>query len=357
MSILLFLLSFSILIFIHELGHFLVARYFGVKVEVFSIGFGTKIYKKQIGDTLWSVGIIPLGGYVKMKGQSDTDLKVDKNINLNNNIQDSYTQKTPLQRIAILLAGPLANFILAGVLYFFAGLIGVNTLMPIVGEISKNSPASKTELLRGDEIVSINNNKIFIWQDITKHIQSSNLNSNIKFVIKRDNNLRTIYIQAKVLKTKNIFGEDVYKKMIGIGANGNIEIISHSPISAFIYAINQTYEASKLIFLSIQKLIIGVVSTDEIGGIITIGKVVSDANSIVAFLVITALISVNLGVLNLLPIPALDGGHIMFNIYEYITKRPPSDNVFMVLTIMGWGILIALMALGLYNDINRLMQD
>ena len=347
-SVLIFLFAFSLLVFIHELGHFLVARYFGVKVEVFSIGFGAKIYKKQIGDTLWSIGIIPLGGYVKMKGQSDTATHISTNKDI-----DSYVCKTPLQRIAILLAGPLANFVLAVFLYFIASLLGINVLSPVIGKVKKDSPAFNAKLQKGDEIVKINDKSIVIWQDISKHIQKSDINQNIKFLIKRNNTLKTIFIKPKILQTKNIFGEVVHKKMIGIGANGDSKVVYYSFFEAIIYGISQTYESSKLIFLSVQKLLTGVVSTNEVGGVITIGKLIGEANTFVTFLVITALISVNLGVLNLLPIPALDGGHIMFNLYELIFKKAPNDVVFMYLTIMGWVILASLMFLGLYNDINR----
>ena len=145
--------------------------------------------------------------------------------------------------------------------------------------------------------------------------------------------------------------------MIGISPAPILIKLELSLSESLTYAYDKTYESSKMIFKGIQKLISGVIPSSEVGGVITIGKVISDASqsSIIALLTITALISVNLGVLNLLPIPALDGGHIMFNLYEIITKRKPSDKVFMFLTILGWVILASLMLLGIYNDINRLL--
>jgi regulator of sigma E protease len=146
--------------------------------------------------------------------------------------------------------------------------------------------------------------------------------------------------------------------MIGIAPAPKVVTLNFTPIEAVGFAYDTTIESSKMIFLGVQKLIQGVIPSSEVGGVITIGKVISEASqsSIIALLSITALISVNLGVLNLLPIPALDGGHIMFNLYEIITRRKPSDKVFLYLTIAGWVILASLMLLGIYNDINRLLK-
>jgi regulator of sigma E protease len=155
-----------------------------------------------------------------------------------------------------------------------------------------------------------------------------------------------------------MFGEDIKKRMIGITPKGEVVTIYHTGLDAVVFAYDKTVESSMLIIKGIQKLIEGVVPTSEVGGVISIMQVTSKASEvgIVALFTLTALISVNLGVLNLLPIPALDGGHIIFNLYEMITKRIPSVDVVYRLTIMGWVLLLALMALGLYNDINRLMK-
>ncbi len=152
-----------------------------------------------------------------------------------------------------------------------------------------------------------------------------------------------------------MFKEKIQKKMIGIAPAPKIVTIYYSPLESISFAYNKTIESSKMIFLGIQKLIQGIIPSSEIGGVISIGTVISDASqsSFVALLTIMALVSVNLGVLNLLPIPALDGGHIMFNIYEMITRRKPSDSVLVYLTMVGWVLLLGLMSLGVYNDINR----
>lgn len=350
MTFIYFILIISILVFIHELGHFIVARYLGVEVEVFSIGFGKKIFSKKYKGTLWQVALIPLGGYVKMKGQDDTKpLKKNDSIN-------SYNSKTPLQKIAILLAGPFANFILAFFIYIIIALNGSNALKPTIGKILPNSPAYKAGLKTADQIIQINNIKIKQWSTISKVINNSK--KALVFIIKRENKIYQKTIYPKIETTKNIFKENIRKKMIGISPNGEIITIKYSLYESLIYAYNKTVQATKLIVISVQKLIVGIIPTKDIGGIISISQIISQASqlSIISLLYITALLSVNLGVLNLLPIPALDGGHIMFNLYEYITKRKPNQKVFIYMTIMGWFILVSLMLLGIYNDILRLLN-
>ncbi len=343
-----FLLVLSFLVFFHELGHFTAARYFGVKVHVFSIGFGKQLFAKEWKGTVWQLSLIPLGGYVKMKGQDDS------NPALVESGDDSYNTKQPWQRIVILFAGPFANFLLAAILYFSIAIIGASALAPSIGTVQANSPAFKAGIQKNDEIVRINNTEITTWNEIGEEIV--NTQGALKFYIKRDGKLIAKTISPHISDAQNMFKEDIKKRMIGISPSGKIIKLDLSFGESLVFAYEKTIFASTMIFQGVQKLIQGVIPSSEVGGVITIGKVISDASesSIIALLTITALISVNLGVLNLLPIPALDGGHIMFNIYEMITKRKPSDKVFMILTITGWVILGALMLLGIYNDINRI---
>ncbi|MEA1915013.1 MAG: RIP metalloprotease RseP [Campylobacterota bacterium] len=346
-----FLLVLSVLVFIHELGHFTAARYFGVKVHVFSIGFGKKLYTKMWKGTQWSISLIPLGGYVKMKGQDDM------NPAARNGDSDSYNALNPWRRIVILLAGPGANFALATVLYFAIALMGSNALSPTIGKVLDNSPAQKAGLNINDEILKINQQPIRTWNDLSKIIKHSN--GAMEFIIKRDNKVLRKVIRPHMSDSQNMFREKIQKMMIGIAPARKIVVVHYSFSDAFGYAYDKTYESSKMIFLGVQKMIQGIIPSSEVGGVITIGKVISDASQsgIIALFTIMALISVNLGVLNLLPIPALDGGHIMFNLYEIATRRKPSEKVLIYLTISGWVILAGLMSLGMYNDIVRLINN
>jgi len=346
-----FILVLSFLVFFHELGHFLAARYFGVKVEKFSIGFGKAVYSKYWAGTTWQFALIPLGGYVQMKGQDDTKPT------LLEAGQDSYNTKKPWQRIIILFAGPFANFILAAILYFIIALIGANTLATQIGSVQENSPAFNAGLMVNDEIIRINDTNIQSWDEIGKIITTTQ--GALQFFIKRDNQLLVKTIAPQISDSQNVFNEKIQKRMIGIMPSGKVVTLQLDISQSLVYAYEKTIFASTMIFQGIQKLILGVIPSSEVGGVISIGKVINDASqsSLIALLTITALISVNLGVLNLLPIPALDGGHIMFNLYEIIARRKPSEQAFMFLTIMGWIILACLMLLGIYNDINRIFLN
>ena len=348
MGILIAILVLSVLIFFHELGHFTAARYFGVQVNVFSIGFGKKIYSKMIGKTEWSISAIPLGGYIQMKGQDDTD-PTKKSFD-----EDSYNVKKPWQRIVILLAGPFANFLLAFILYFAIANIGVPKLLPFVGVVGTDTPAMSAGFLKGDELLQINGQNIVYWENIGENIEKAT--NGITIIVDRNKTLVTLQLTPKIIEDKNIFGEKITRRIIGISPLGTQTTVYFGLFDGLVYAWEETKKASFLIVQSVQKLITGAVSADKLGGVITIVDVTAKASSagLLALFFFTALISVNLGVLNLLPIPALDGGHIMFNLYEMITGKTANEQIMMYITIVGWILLISLMMLGLYNDINRL---
>jgi len=343
------LLILSFLIFFHELGHFLAARFFGVQVDVFSIGFGKKLLTKQIGKTQWSLSMIPLGGYIKMKGQDDTDpsfVSYD---------EDSYNIKKPWQRIIILLAGPFANFLLAFLLYLSISFIGVPKLLATVGDVNTTQPAYQAGVQVGDKIVQINGEKILYWEDIGESIQKSSLD--LKLTVLRKNEYVDLTITPKLQQVQNRFNETIERRIIGIKPNmNNTRILHYNLEDGLNYAYTQTQNASMLIVKGLQKLLSGLVPVEQLGGVVSIVDVTAKASSvgITALLFFTALISVNLGVLNLLPIPALDGGHIVFNLYEMITKRKPNEEIMYKLTLIGWAILLSVMLLGLYNDMNKL---
>ncbi|MDR1614019.1 MAG: RIP metalloprotease RseP [Campylobacteraceae bacterium] len=343
------LLALSFLIFFHELGHFIAARIFKVKVEVFSIGFGKKFLKKTWGGTEYCLSAIPLGGYVQMKGQNDL------NPNERSGDFDSYNTKAPWQRVIILFAGPFANFLLAFLLYMAAANIGIPSLSPQIGAFLENSAAEEAGIQINDTIKAINNAEINIWQDIKKVINKSSNEVELWFL--RDGELLNTKLTPKVLESKNIFGENIQERFLGIKPSGAVFNMRYGGLESVSYATDELAEASILIFKSLQKLITGVVSPKELGGIIAIVDLSGEVakSGFVVFIIFIALISVNLGVINLLPIPALDGGHIIFNLYEMIFRKAPNEKVFYYLTLAGWGLLLLLFAFTIYNDIARIL--
>ncbi|ARR00722.1 MULTISPECIES: RIP metalloprotease RseP [Campylobacter] len=343
------ILALSFLIFFHELGHFLAAKYFGVFVKTFSIGFGEKIYSKKFGDTTYCLSAIPLGGYVQLKGQDDINPK-DKNYD-----SDSYNTLSPLKRIIILFAGPFFNILLAFILYIALGFIGVERLAPVVGTILPNSAALSANIETNDRILAINGVKIEEWDEIKKHISTEPTN----ILIKRGDNNINITLTPQIGQSKNIFGETINTPLIGITPSGETTTIYNSGFNSIKFAYDETIKASTLIYKGLEKLITGVVPVNQMGGIVAMADITTKASqiSISVLLIIVALISVNLGILNLLPLPVLDGGHIVFNLYEMIFKKAVNERVFVTLSYASMALLFTLMAFTIINDIVRLAGE
>lgn len=232
------------------------------------------------------------------------------------------------------------------------GFIGVERLAPSVGHIAEGSAAASAGIAINDKILAINGIKINEWNEISKNVKLEPST----ILIDRNGSILSINLTPKIGETINIFNEKIQHPLIGIRSNGEVIKIYHTGLSSLKFAFYETIEASMLIFKSLEKLIIGDIPLKEVGGILQIADVTSKAAqiSVSVLLLITALISVNLGVLNLFPIPALDGGHILFNIYELIFRREVNERVLTTLTYCGWALLLGIMVLATFNDIMRL---
>ena len=349
-SITAFVVVLGVLVFFHELGHFLVARLCGVGVEIFSLGFGPRIFGKTVGRTDYRVSAIPLGGFVKMVGE-EPDAEIDPA-----DIPVSFTDKSVYKRILIVAAGPLFNLLLAVIIFFgIFQVSGTYILKPVVGAVKENTPAYRAGLQEGDRIAAINRTEIESWEEMSGFISRSNGQA-IELMVERNGGRTAVQIQPEMTTTKNLFGEDTRRYVIGITAAGEFFSRSLNPIQAMGESIAQTYEITKLTILSIVKLIQGSVSTDTLGGPIMIAQMAGEqaregATNLVFFI---ALLSINLAILNILPIPVLDGGHLLFFFIEAVRGKPVNTRIREIAQQAGIFVLLLLMIFVFYNDITRL---
>lgn len=349
-SILSFIVVLGVLIFFHEFGHFLVARLFGVGVEKFSLGFGPRLIGKKVGITDYRISAIPLGGYVKMVGEEpDAEIAPE-------DIPISFTHKHVAKRMLIVAAGPVFNILLAVIIFF--GIFftsGTFVLKPSVGSVKQGSPAFAAGLEKGDLITVINESAINSWDEMAEIINASK-GEKIKLAVRRGESTQNFSLAPEQVTTKNIFGEDVQRYIIGITASGETYSKELNLFQAFSESMIQTYRVTELMVVIIAKLITGDISTDTLGGPIMIAQMAGDSakagfGSLISFI---ALISVNLAIINLLPIPVLDGGHLLFFSIEAVKGRPVSIKVREIAQQIGLFLLILLMILVFYNDISRI---
>ncbi len=346
-----FLLVLSLLILVHELGHFLVARAFGVKVLKFSIGFGPRIWGVVKGDTDYCISAFPLGGFVKMLGEQPGEEIPEEERGL------SFSHKPVWQRAAIVVAGPLSNLVFAGVIIFaILTLYGNPVLLPEIGEVQQESPAEAAGLQPGDLIVAANGSRVETWDKLSSIIRNSKGRS-IRLTVKRNGSELVLSVTPKLKKVKNIFGEESEVPIIGVTAAGNLKIEKLNPLSAFSLAVSKTYDLINLTFKGFLKIIKRDIPLSVLGGPIMIAQMAGQQaqQGMLNLFYFMALLSVNLGLLNLFPIPVLDGGHLLFFGIEAITRRPVSMRQREIAQQIGIFILIALMLLVFYNDIARIM--
>ena len=350
-----FVLVLGILIFFHELGHFLVAKYFGVKVLKFSLGFGPKLAGKKIGETEYLISLVPLGGYVKMLGESDEEEAEP----LSPQEQEkSFSNKHVLKRIAIVGAGPFFNLFLALVIFCtFFMVAGYQVMIPEIGQVREDSPAHKAGLLKGDIIVSLAEKNIRTWLDIKDVVQHS-AGKSLEITVQREGMFLTFTVVPEASVRKNIFGEEIKSALIGIIASGKFEKVTIGPLGSIKKGFERTWEIMVLTCKVVVKLFQGTISIKTVGGPIMIGQMTGQvAQENWAYLFpLMAVISINLGILNLLPVPILDGGFITFLLIELIIGRPLSVKKRELAQKAGLFLLITLMVVVMYNDIARFLE-
>jgi regulator of sigma E protease len=297
------------LIFFHELGHFLVAKSLGIGVRTFALGFGKKMAGFVRGQTEYRISAVPLGGYVQLVGENPGE-------DLPSGFQreESFSDRPPWQRMLVVGAGPVFNFLLALLIYagiFF--LVGQKVMLPTIGAVQEGTPAARAGLKAGDRIVAIRGEPIEHWQQLAEHIRGAGGES-LRLRVERENVIRTFRVTPQVQSTENIFGEEVRVARIGIEAAKDVAYRDLGPLQSMGAAALQTWRVVKLTFLGLVKIIERAVPLKSLGGPILIAQLVGEQaqQGLVDVLGLAALISVNLGILNLLPVPVLDGGHLLF---------------------------------------------
>jgi regulator of sigma E protease len=346
-----FIIVLGVLIFFHELGHFLIAKLSNVKVLKFSLGFGPKVMGKKMGETEYIISAFPLGGYVKMLGEENNEEIIPEEAHR------SFSQQPVVTRIAIAAAGPIFNFLLAFILFSGIFLIsGYPIMIPEVGQVRPDSPADKSRILKGDIIEYIDGKKINKWGDIKKFIEKSPLKDLHMGIIRGNKRISTI-VSPKEEIVKNIFGEEIKSALIGIVASGNIKELQLGPFQALVEGGKKTWELTALTVLTVVKLFQGVIPLKTLGGPIMIGQLTGDiARENLSYLLpFMAVISINLAILNLLPVPVLDGGLILLFLIEIVIRKPLSIKKREMAQKIGFFLLILLMGIVFYNDLVRII--
>lgn len=320
-----FIFVFNLIVFLHEFGHYYVAIKNGIHVEEFALGMGPALFKKERNGTIYALRVIPLGGYCKMYGEDEK-----------NDSPESFNSKKPWQRFLVVIAGPFMNFVLTIVI--FAGLamaLGTPTLT--IDKVVDNMPAKVAGIEPGDRIVSVNGQKSYIWEQVMQNISTSG--NDLEIQVDRNGELKTFNMKT------------TESKKIGIQI-----IVSENPLSAIPYSFNKTRFLTGELLDFLRKLVTGRASTEGVVGPVGLAGIIGTVakTGFLNLLHLIAYISLNLGLMNLLPIPALDGGRIVFIIVEVIRGKPiPEEKEGLVHTI-GFALLLLLFVVVMYKDIVRM---
>ena len=344
-NLLLFIVILGVIVFVHEFGHFIFAKITGVYVYEFSIGMGPKIWGFKKGETDYNLRAIPIGGYCQLAGE---DLEGDDEQNIPKDMR--LQSKTAFQRFLIMVFGPVNNFILAVILLLFISLVwGGSTMNPTITSVEEGSAAEKVGITAGDTIVKINNHKISTSDDISLYLAVADPKKNNKIEVKKENGKTVVYkIKPKKIKED---GQETYRYGIGI---------KQEPTKGFLesikYTCKKTASIFKQMFVTLGYLFTGGISLNQLAGPVGIYSVVGEQSKagVANILYLVAFLSINVGFINLLPIPAFDGGHILFIIIEKLKGSPVNPELENKIHTVFLVLLMLLMIFITFNDILRL---
>ena len=359
-----FLILITVVVFIHEYGHYYFAKKYGVGITDFSIGFGSEIFGwNDKSGTRWKICWIPLGGYVKFFGDRNVFSQSEQE-NLIKEYNESDKKKLfilkPLyQRSLIVAAGPLANFILAILIFIMINIfVGKDITPAVIDEVKEDSPAFVAGFKKNDKIIYIDNKKIESILEVSTFINSSTSDT-IEFIVVRDDQEISLMVKPELVDGKDSLGNSLTKKIIGVTLtplNNKLEKQRLGPVKAIYYSIREVWFVSTTSLRYLGKMIIGSADTSQLGGPIRIAKITGQVAEygIIPFMSVMAYISISLGLINLFPIPMLDGGHLMFYFFEKILGRPLSQKTQENFFRIGLFLIVSLMFFATFNDLREI---
>ena len=359
-----FVVVLGILVFVHELGHFAVARMCGVKVDVFSIGFGKELWgRRDKQGTYWKIAAVPLGGYCQFLGDDDASSAGDGKASELSEEEKKFTfqYQSPAKKLVIALAGPVSNYLFA--ILIFAGIfffLGKINFPPVVGEVFENSAAAKAGIVASDRILTINGNKIDSFDDIRKEVDLT-VGNEVVVELLRDGRKIRLQFPLIEMEVPEANGEMTKRPMLGVKSVNVIEL-DHEKLSlpqSLKEAFMEAWNVTEATLRGVGQMITGKRSGEEIGGIIRIAEMsgdISKQNGILDLVVFMALLSINLGLINLFPIPVLDGGHIVIYLAEIAVGKEINTQIKDALFKVGFSLIIALMIFATWNDFVRLFH-
>ena len=351
-----FLFVLTVLVFFHELGHYLIARLNGVRVEVFSVGFGPELFGwTNRAGTRWKFSMIPLGGYVKMFGENTTPDGVNQASLSDADQNIAFHTKTVGQRAAIVFAGPAANFLLAiitfALLFVF---VGQPFTSPEIGKVHPNSAAERAGLQAGDIFVEVDGRDIDRFEEV-QQIVVLNIGDPLSIIIDRNGEQLKLSARPEIIERKDRSGNIHRLGILGVSSKGR-DYVHHSPGTAIWRAVLETGHLTVGTLKAVGQVISGQRETKELGGPIKIAQISHDFAKVSpdSLLWLIALLSINLGLLNLFPIPMLDGGHLLFYAYEAVAGRPLGERAQEIGLRIGLALVISLMVFVTLNDLINL---
>ena len=359
-----FLVLIMVVVFIHEYGHYYFAKRYGVGVTDFSIGFGREIFGwNDKSGTRWKICWLPLGGYVKFFGDRNVFSQSEQQDIINKYSEEDrqklFILKPLYQRSMIVAAGPLANFLLAIIIFSMINIfIGKDMTPAVVDEVQINSPAYSAGMQKNDKIVSIDGNKVQSILEVSTFISTST-REKIEIIVLRNDQEFTLLVKPNLVQSKDTLGNSVKKRMIGIRLspiNNEFKKQPLKPSSAIYYAVKEVWFVSTTSLKYLKSMLIGSADSSQLGGPIRIAKITGQVaeHGLIPFLSIMAYISISLGLINLFPIPMLDGGHLMFYFFEKLLGRPLSQKTQEGFFRIGLFLLFSLMFFVTFNDLKDL---